>query len=206
MTVDFNVYLITDRKQGQGKKYFEKIESALRSGIKAIQLREKDLTVKELISHAMNIREMTERHNAKFFINDRVDVAMAVGADGVHLGRQSMPVGAVRKIKGKDFLIGVSTHSIEEAIEARNDGADFITFGPIYETPSKVKYGRPVGIDILKRVVQDVSMPVFALGGINEKNIPEVMAAGVKGVAMISAIFSADHIEEKTKEIVRLVK
>ncbi len=206
MTVDFDVYLITDRKKGPRETFFDSIESALRSGIRAIQLREKDLTVKELLDYALKVREMTGRYNAKFLVNDRVDVAMAVGADGAHVGRQSMSAGAIRKIAGKDFLIGVSAHNMDESMEAQRDGADFITFGPVYETPSKIKYGKPVGVVALRDVVKKVNIPVFALGGIHEKNIPEVMTAGVTGVAMISAIWGADNIEKKTKEIVRLVE
>jgi thiamine-phosphate pyrophosphorylase len=204
MSVDFRLYLITDRKKA-GFPLPEAIEEALKGGVKAIQLREKDLQVKELLELAEKIREITKQYEALLFINDRVDVALAVGADGVHLAGTSMPTKAVRRMLGSRFLIGVSTHSIDEAIRAQSDGADFITFGPVFETESKKKYGPPQGVGRLKEVVEVLKIPVFALGGINEHNIPAVMDTGVYGISMISAILGAEDIEEKTKRIVRLL-
>lgn len=206
MAIDFTLLLITDRKIVPEGKLLDAVERAVRAGVKAVQLREKDLMVKELMAYAYALREMTRKYDALLFINDRVDVACAVAADGVHLGHASMPVGAVRKITGGNFLVGVSTHGIAEARQAEASGADFITCGPVYETPSKMKYGKPIGGETLAAVVREVRIPVFAIGGIREQNIPEVVAAGVKGVAMISAILGADDIEGKTNEIVRLVK
>ncbi len=202
--VDFRVYLITDRKvYREGLE--EALEQALKAGVKAVQLREKDLPVRELLQLADRVRMLTKQYGARLFINDRVDVALAVEADGVHLGYQSMPVEAVRRVVGKDMLIGVSTHSLKEALDAQQAKADFVTFGPVFDTPSKRKYGPPQGIEKLAKVVRELEIPVFALGGIKEENIPEVLKTGVHGISMISAILRADDILEKTKKIVRLV-
>ncbi|NOX20882.1 MAG: thiamine phosphate synthase [Nitrospirae bacterium] len=202
--VDFRVYLITDRKVCR-EGLEEALEQALKAGVKAIQLREKDLPVREFLQLADRVRMLTKQYGARLFINDRVDVALAVEADGVHLGYQSMPVEAVRRVVGKDMLIGMSTHSLKEALDAQQAKADFVTFGPVFDTPSKRKYGPPQGIEKLAKVVRELEIPVFALGGIKEENIPEVLKTGVYGISMISAILRADDIFEKTKKIVRLI-
>ncbi|MBS1242601.1 MAG: tenI [Nitrospirae bacterium] len=163
MSVDFRLYLITDRKIAV-KPLTEAVRLALQGGVKAVQLREKDLPVRELLALAQELRAITREFGAKLFINDRVDVAVAAGADGVHLGHQSMPPEAVRKAAGKGLLIGVSTHNPEEARAAEAGGADFITFGPIFQTPSKSEYGVPVGIDAIKAIKNEVKIPIFALG------------------------------------------
>ena len=195
MSVDFRLYLITDRKIAT-KPLPEAVRLALEGGVKAVQLREKDLPVRELLSLAKELRTVTREFGAKLFINDRVDVAVAVGADGVHLGHQSMPPEAVRKAAGKGLLIGVSTHNREEARAAEAGGADFITFGPIFETPSKAVYGIPVGVDAIRMLKNEVNIPIFALGGIKGGNISHVVASGASGIAMISAILAAPDIKE----------
>ncbi|MEW6417581.1 MAG: thiamine phosphate synthase [Nitrospirota bacterium] len=207
LTSDFKLYLITDRKlfNTQCSLYIA-VEDALNAGVKVIQLRETDLPTRKLLDMATWMLELTKEYGAKLFINDRVDIALAVGADGVHLGQKSIPAHAVRKIPGNRLLIGVSTHSIDEAIEAERDGADFITIGPIYQTPSKLKYGNPIGIETLKKVKSEVSIPVLAIGGIKLDKVKEVKEAGADGIALISAIFTAENIKETTEEFLRLLK
>jgi len=195
LSVDFRLYLITDRKIA-AKPLPEAVRLALQGGVRAVQLREKDLPVRELLALAQELRAITREFGAKLFINDRVDVAVAVGADGVHLGHQSMPPEAVRKAAGKGLLIGVSTHSLEEARAAEAGGADFITFGPIFQTPSKSEYGVPVGIDALKALKNEVKIPIFALGGIKSGNFEQIIMSGASGMAMISAILAAPDIKE----------
>jgi len=203
--IDFKLYLITDRKQ-TALPLPDAVRLALLGGVRAIQVREKDLPIRDLLALAKELRMLTKEFGAKLFINDHVDVAVAVDADGVHLGHESMPTTAARKIVGSDMLIGVSTHTVDEARAAESEGADFVTFGPIYETPSKARYGAPAGLEALRDVKRAVDIPIFALGGIKGNNIGHVLWAGAFGVSMISTIFSADDIEKKTRNIMEMIK
>lgn len=189
--VDFRVYLITDRRQAPGGDILRAVEGALDGGIRAVQLREKDLTGKELYLLADRMRELTARHGARLLVNDRVDVALAVGADGVHLGSASMPASAARTLLGEEALIGCSTHNESELREAVTQGADFATFGPVYPTPSKAAYGPPVGVPALAGACGRSAIPVYALGGVKAGNTGEAIGAGAFGIALISAVVAA---------------
>ena len=182
------------------------IETVLEAGVRVVQLREKDLPARELFDMARWMRDLTREYHAHLFINDRVDIALAVEADGVHLGRQSMPVDAVRKIAGDRLCIGVSTHTMAEALDAEKDGADFITLGPVYKTPSKLNFGNPIGIEVLREVKSRISIPVLAIGGMKQDKVKEVMDAGADGIALISAILTSENIKETTEEFLRLLK
>jgi len=198
--------LITDRKLfTDNHLLFTAVEEALKGGSKAVQLREKDLGTRDLLDMAYKMRELTKTYEAKLFINDRVDIALAVEADGVQLGKESIPAHAVRKSFQDKLIIGVSTHSLDEAIEAESGGADFITLGPVYHTPSKMKYGEPIGIEILSKVVAKTLIPVIAIGGIKLDKVREVKEAGADGVALISAILIAESIKETTEVFLRLL-
>ncbi len=198
--MNFKLYLISDRKLFNTEEDFlEALQDSLSSGIKAFQLREKDLTAKEFYYLAKKVRDITRIYNALLFINDRIDIALAVEADGVHLPQQGIPCQTVRKIWGNRFIIGVSTHSIEEAKEA-SEWADFITFSPIFYTPSK---GKPQGIDKLKEIKNIVKCKVFGLGGINLTNIKEIIPY-CDGVAMIRGVLGQGNLKSviaKYKEI-----
>lgn len=198
MAVDFRLYLITNRHLTR-IPLPEAIQQALLGGVRAVQVREKDLPVRELLSLAQELRRITREFNARLFINDRVDVAVAVGADGVHLGHQSMPAEAVRKIVSGKMLIGMSTHSLAEAVKAEKAGVDFITFGPIFMTPSKMQYGAPTGVEALGTIKEHIRIPVLGLGGIRLDNILHVLRAGADGIAIISAILAADDIQRAAK-------
>jgi thiamine-phosphate pyrophosphorylase len=204
MKVPFKLYLITDRKQTK-LPLPEAVRLALLGGVPAVQLREKDLPVRELLTLAQELRTITREFGAKLFVNDHVDVAVAVEADGVHLGHQSMPVEAARKIVGSGMLIGVSTHSAQEAKEAESKGADFVTYGPIFETPSKAQYGKPLGKSTIREVKYPVNIPVFAIGGIKTTNILQVLAAGADGVSLISSILAADDIPAAAKKFMQAI-
>lgn len=205
MTLPFKLYLITDRHATK-MPLPQAIRLALQGGVRAVQLREKDLPVRELLALALELRTLTREFGAQLFINDQVDVAVAVEADGVHLGHQSMPVEAVRKIVGNRMLVGVSTHSVDEARAAEAAGADFVTFGPMYETPSKIHLGTPVGLEALRDARRAVDIPIFALGGIRGKNIGHVLWAGAYGVAMISTILRAEDIQKAAKNITEMIR
>ena len=213
--VDFKLYLITDRKLvTRHSSLVTAVEEALKGGAKALQVREKDLGTRELLDMAYRMRELADKYSAKLFINDRVDIALSVEADGVHLGQNSIPPHAVRKAVNASrithhasrFLIGVSAHSIEEAKQAEEGGADFITLGPVYKTPSKLKYGQPLGVDIIRKAKAEISIPVFAIGGVKQFRVKEVMDAGADGIALISGILGAKDIKEKTGEFLELLK
>ena len=203
--IDFNLYLITGRGETLGRSLESVVEDALRGGVRAIQLREKDLSSKELYETAYALRRLTSRYGAKLFINDRVDVALAVDADGVHIGGGSLPIYKVRRLLGERKLIGVSCHNQVHAITAQEMGADFITFGPVYFTPSKAAYGDPVGLERLRTVTEMLQIPVFALGGIKRENCAEVVCCGVRGVALISAIMSAPEPRDAARELIALL-
>jgi thiamine-phosphate pyrophosphorylase len=189
--IDFSLYLITDRNQTAGRPLLDVVEAALEGGVRAVQLREKDLPPAELYELAWEMRALTGRYDARLLINERIDIALAVEADGVQLGVTSMPVTAARRIV-PDLLIGYSSHSVGEAMAALAKGADFVTFGPVFPTPSKAAYGEPVGLGELGRVCrQTVGDLVFALGGIKRENIEQVTAAGCYRVALISDILAA---------------
>lgn len=189
--IDFPLYLITDRKQvAKGHTLYTAVEAALQGGVKAVQLREKDLSPDALLPLAKELRVLTMRYGALLFINDNIDIALAVKADGVHLGGHSETTEVIRAKVGRKMLIGVSTHSKEEIEIAAKQGADFVTFGPVYATPSKAKYGDPQGLEKLAAACRDSSIPVFALGGITPERATEVQQAGAKGIALISAIMA----------------
>jgi thiamine-phosphate pyrophosphorylase len=199
---NFDVYLVTDRGQALGRDLLSVLECALDGGIRAIQLREKDLGGKELFLLAEAARKLTDRYRAALLINDRIDVALASGADGVHVGRESFPVPKARELIGTQKMIGVSTHSLEQAQEAEEQGADFIVFGPVYFTPSKAKYGAPQGLMTLKKIVEKTSLPVYAIGGLKADNIPETKKTGVRGIALISAVVGAGNPKTAAEEII----
>ena len=193
-----SLILITDRTLCK-RPLLETVKSALKGGVKAVQLREKGLATRELYTLANELRKMTSDFGAGLFINVRVDIALAVDADGVHLGWQSMPVSVVRGLLGVKKLIGVSTHNRLEALQAWNDGADYITFGPVFYTPSKVGLLDPVGVDALRGLKDEVHAPIVALGGIHERNVEAVLESGVEGIAVISSILSADDAEKASR-------
>ena len=199
--IDFSLYLITDRNQvADGNTGRSAIESALQGGVKAVQLREKDLSSDELLPMAQNLRDLTRRYEAQLLINDNVDIALTVEADGVHLGGHSQPTDIVRGLIGRDKLIGVSTHSKNEIKQAAELGADFVTFGPVYETPSKAAFGPPQGLQSLSEACQNSTIPVFALGGITPERATDVLQAGAKGIALISAIIAKPTPREAAQD------
>ncbi len=190
-TTDLRLYLITDRMQGGGRALPELVRQALEGGVRTVQLREKDLSGAALFRLADELRRITSDFHARLIINDRLDVALAAEADGVHLGSNSLPVAVVRRLLGREKIIGYSAHAVDEALSAQVDGADFVTFGPVYHTPSKAAYGEPCGIGKLAEAASALAIPVLGLGGISPVNIAETLAANVQGVAVISAILAA---------------
>ncbi len=198
----FELLLITDRKISVRPLSYA-VEAALEGGVDAVQLREKDLTSRELFEIADKFRKLTATFNAKFIINDRVDIALAVGADGVHLGRRSMPIKKVRAVLGPKKLIGYSAHNLQEAQNAWNAEANYITFSPIYMTRSKQV--TPVGADKIATVKKNINIPVIALGGIDENNVQDALRNGADGVAVISNILVAENPLEAASSLRRKI-
>lgn len=190
--------LITDRNHCK-QPFIDTIRSALMEGVKTVQLREKGLATHELYSLACELRKITSEFKANFIINDRVDIALAVEADGVHLGWQSLPFGIVRKLLGFEKLIGVSTHNRQEALQAQSNGADYITYGPVFDTPSKTGLLKPIGVEEIQKLKKEINIPIVALGGINERNVEAVLDEGADGIAVISSIMQADNPEGAAK-------
>lgn len=201
----FDLYLVTDRSQTGGRDLLWVLEQALEGGVRAIQLREKDLNGQRLYHLATTARRLCERYDAMLFINDRVDIALATDAAGVQLGKLSLPVSTARALLGPDKLIGASIHSLAEGREAEGQGADFLVFGPVYYTPSKAAYGAPRGLTALREVVESSAIPVYGIGGISPLNAREVQCAGARGVALISAIIGASDPKSATRTLGELL-
>ncbi|MBM4053554.1 MAG: thiamine phosphate synthase [Planctomycetes bacterium] len=196
--------LITDRKQCK-LPLITTVKLALKGGVKTIQLREKDLSTKELYSLACELRTLTLDFNAGLIINDRADIAMAVNADGVHLGWQSMPAAIVRNLVGYKKIMGVSTHSLQEALNAQNSNADYITYGPVFKTPSKEGIIEPTGTEGIQELKEKIKIPVIALGGIKEDNAEKVMASGADGIAVVSGILNANNPENAAYNLHKII-
>ncbi|HDH53335.1 MAG TPA: thiamine phosphate synthase [Nitrospirae bacterium] len=184
------LYLITNRNIS-GLTHTRIARRATTAGIKTIQLREKHLLKKEIYKEALTVREITKRHKVTFIINDYIDIALAVDADGVHLGQEDMPLKEARKILGRQKIIGISTHTLREAIEAQDTGADYIGFGPMFHTITK-DAGRPKGIKSLREISRHINIPVVAIGGITWENVKEVLNSGADAAAVASGILSGD--------------
>jgi thiamine-phosphate pyrophosphorylase len=205
-TADFNLYLVTDRYQTCGRPLEKVLRQALDGGVRAVQLREKDLPSGELYCLALEMRRLTTEYGARLIINDRIDIAQAVDADGVQIGVNSMPVAVVRSVLGQDRIIIYSAHSVEEAELARADGADMVTFGPVYHTPSKAGYGAPCGVRKLSDAVRALNIPVIALGGIKLENISEALFSGSRGIAVISAVLAAADPRDAAASLLKKIE
>ncbi len=188
---NWGVYLVTDRQQAGGRDLRNVLEPALQAGVRAVQLREKDLDTRSLYRLAESLLPLTRAAGAALIVNDRLDVALAMDADGAHLTRKSLPVPEARALLGAGKLLGVSCHSAADVREAARGGADFAVLGPVYATPSKAPYGPPLTPTILREARAAEPLPILAIGGITAGRIPEVMAAGADGVAVISAVMAA---------------
>lgn len=189
--IDYSLYLVTDRLLSQGRSTRQIVEAAVAGGVSCVQLREKQCGTREFIDQARSIRRMLKEKNIPLIINDRVDVALAAEADGVHLGQQDMPIDLARKISSGSLLIGISAESVEDAVRAEQDGADYIGISPVFSTPTKTDTGPPLGLAGVREIRDLVKIPLVGIGGINHNNGASVIAAGADGIAVVSAIVSA---------------
>ncbi len=200
------IYCLTSEEHSRGRNNIEVVSTMLKAGIKLVQYREKDKTMLEKYRQCIKIREMTAEAGASLIVNDHVDLAKIVCADGVHLGQDDMPVAAVRQLVGNTMVIGVSTHSPEQAAKAVNDGADYIGVGPIYKTYTKKDVCDPVGFGYLDYVVKNVKIPFVAIGGIKIHNLRQVVEHGAKCVALVTEIVGADDMKGTIDSVRKIMK
>ncbi len=203
-SVDFRLYLVTDRHQTIGRPLVSVLRQAVHAGVRAVQLRERDLPTRALRSLAIELQR--EVPAAKLFINDRVDLALALRSQGVHLRESSLPAGVVRDLLQPSQLLGLSVHSLDGVMAAEQQGVDFVVLGPIYDTPSKRAYGVPIGLKILEQAAQMVRVPIFGIGGITAVRAREVRQSGAFGVAVLSSILSAANVEQMTEEFLSAIE
>ena len=197
--------LITNRKICEAK-LADIISQAIDGGVETVQLREKDLSSVELYNLASEMRKITREKGANLIINDRVDIALAVDADGVHLGWKSLGIGLVRKMIGHDKLIGFSAHNLQEAKKAEDSGADYVTISPIFDTVYKDYFVEPLGTEKIGKIKEEIDIPVIALGGINENNVNGVLENGAYGIAVISAILQSEDPRQSANRLYKEIK
>jgi len=202
---NIGLYFITDRNLTK-KTIMSDVISAINAGVKIVQYREKDLSTKEMYQEAKAIREITKDKNVILIINDRIDIALAVDADGVHIGQDDMPFEIARKILGEDKIIGLTVHNTDEAILGEKLGANYLGVSPIFATSTKKDAGKPAGIELIKNVKGNVKTPLVAIGGINYENVDEILKTGVSNVAVISAIVTKENVEEECRKFIRKIK
>ena len=194
--VDYSVYVVTDRSLSRGRTTFDVVREAVDGGATCVQLREKQAGTREFLAEARALSPWLRNRNVPLFINDRVDIALAVEADGVHLGQQDMPIADARRLGPPSWIIGVSAESVEDAVRAEREGADYIGVSPVFATPTKTDTARPLGLEGLREMRAAVRIPLVAIGGIHLGNAREVVRAGADGLAVVSAIVSADSPRE----------
>ncbi len=205
LTLSSRLLVVTDRHQTKRRPLVSLLQRVLAAGISTIQLRERDLSARELVALAREVRVITGSCNSQLLINDRIDVALALEGVGVHLRSNSLPPSVARRLLGPQRLMGISVHSVEEAVQAESQGADYIVLGPIYETPSKQMFGPPLGIQTLEKACRLVRIPIVGIGGVTAERAREMRRAGAFGVAVITAILGADDVESATRELLDAV-
>jgi len=197
-------YLITDSKLSK-KGTLSDVENALKAGCKIIQYREKNKSTKDMIKEAKELKKKCEG-KAIFLVNDRVDVALAVDSDGIHIGQDDISFGIARRILGNEKIIGLTVHNLEEAVKAKKIGADYVGLSPIFETSTKNDAGTACGVEMIKKVREGVNLPIVAIGGIDKENVNEVIKMGADSVVAISAVLCSDDVYKEVSDFIRIIK
>ncbi|MGM0365056.1 MAG: thiamine phosphate synthase [Actinomycetota bacterium] len=198
--MDLSLYLVTDEKIGLGRPHTYLSQQALEGGVRAVQLRDKQKSSRELYDIGLRLRKITKKFNALFIVNDRLDIALATEADGVHLGKDDLPISVARSIAGKNFIIGASVSTVAEAVQAQREGASYLSAQSIFKTTSKDDVG-VVGLNTLRKISGQSRIPVIAIGGINTENVEQVIGAGAAGVAVISAIVAKKDVKSASLKL-----
>lgn len=198
--IDYTLYLVTDRNILAGRDLLKSIEEAIDGGATLVQLREKDVSTLEFLNIALKVKDITDKHNIPLIINDRLDIALAADAAGLHIGQNDMPIKIARKFLGNTKIIGVSTSNVKEAIEAEKDGADYVGVGAMFPTNSKTD-ADSVSLEELQKIKSSINIPVVAIGGINKSNIKSVIKAGADGAAVISAVLGEKDIKSACRSL-----
>ena len=193
------LYLVTDSPILKGRDFYKCIEGALKGGVTTVQLREKDASGKEFLEKAYRLRELTKKYNAIFIINDRVDIALLVNADGVHVGQSDISASEVRKLVGSEKIVGVSARTVKEAIEAKVSGADYLGVGAMFGTTTKLD-AKDVAMETLKDIKENTDLPIVAIGGLNLENIEQLKEYNIDGYAVVSAILGSEDIYLETRK------
>ena len=199
------LYAVTDRAWVGTKSLYEQVKEALENGVTCVQLREKELDESDFLKEAKQISTLCKEYKVPFIVNDNVNIAIACKADGIHIGQEDMELTNVRKLVGEDMIIGVSAHTVEEAIKAQEGGADYIGIGAVFATSTKTDVD-VLSFETLRSICEAVDIPTVAIGGIKKDNICKLKGSGIDGVAVVSAIFAAKDIATATKELLLEVK
>jgi thiamine-phosphate pyrophosphorylase len=197
---NIDLYFITDSKLTK-KTVLDDVKSAIAGGVKIVQYREKEKSTKQMVEEALKIKELCD-DDVIFLVNDRIDVALAADADGVHIGQDDMPYDLARKLLGNDKIIGLTIHDVDEAVNAESIGADYVGVSPIFATTTKLDAGKPAGIKLIEDVKNAIKIPFTAIGGVNLENIDQVVGAGAKSAVAISAIITKDDVEKEVKNFI----
>lgn len=201
MEVDYRLYLVTDREYLDDVELKDAVEQAILGGTTLVQVREKHASTREFYKIALQVKSITDYYNVPIIINDRIDVAKAVDADGVHIGQSDMPLKIARKMLGHDKIIGVSAGNIKEALEAQKGGADYVGLGAAFYTGTKKDIDKPIGIDGLKKICDEITIPSVAIGGVNETNYKDVLKSGVTGISVVSAILGKKDFKRAAQNL-----
>ena len=203
--MDYSLYLVTDRSLSRGRATAEIVRAAVAGGVTCVQVREKDCGPREFIEEARAVQAALRGTGVPLIVNDRVDVALAVGADGVHLGQRDMALAAARRLGPPGWIVGVSAESLDDAVRAERDGADYVGVSPVYATPTKTDHAAPLGLDGLRAIRAATKLPLVAIGGLHAGNAREVIRAGADGLAVVSAIVAADDPRAAAAELRRAI-
>ncbi len=205
-SMDLSLYVIIDRRMMKGSSPIWVARKAIEGGATAIQLREKDMESRDLCNLASSIKKVAKKRRVLFLVDDRVDIALAVDADGVHLGSEDLPVKIARKLLGGNKIIGATVRNLSQALKAQREGADYLSLGPIFPTKTKKDLPPPRGLKAITRIKKKIRTPLIAIGGINRNNVASVIRAEADGAAVVSAIGEARNVRKATQELLRKIR